>query len=188
VANLKSQLVQLFERPWSQFRSLKDQKWDIADWNEDWTAKEIGLSVFFLICHGPWKEVRIATLENEVRDAIGFCFDELLDCYPLSWQKDIANRLRPVWDDPGYFSRHPDAAKNLISKWDRRYKVVDLWLGRHLGIPSFPIDRHIQREFDRVHLNVSYYCNYEAFLVALMELGYDPILLEFEMILRLKNA
>ena len=195
---LKERLVKIFDTEWLHHKMLKGHKWDNVAWNEGAHSDQLGMNVFYLLCHGPWLPPRIKQLENRVErvlNAPSHTFEELVGCYPLSWQKGVARCLKPVWDAPrvyGEIAHHP--VTNLVQnelfkrlKLPRRYKVVDIWLGRNLGIPSFPIDRHIQRELDRLKLDVSYQWQYDEFLVALIELDYDPILLEWQLINSVKR-
>jgi hypothetical protein len=126
-------------------------------------------------------------------------FANLESCYPLPWQKDISLRFRHIAENPqkwGLVARRNEA-RIRTGDWikldefselnlGRRYKVVDLWLGRRLGICSFPIDRHIQRELVRVGIKVSYKFCYDEFLDELIRLDYDPIFLEYAMIQQVK--
>jgi hypothetical protein len=164
-----------------------------------------------IICHGPWKHGRIHNIAAKVSRA--FPDIKALElAYPLGWQKahllQFYALFRSNWQeaencfqrfnfeqfkDPSlHFSRASEptmseillAAINIVGM-PKRTKVRDIFLGRYLGIPSFPIDRHIDRALYSAGIKGVGYSNpskYHAFLVNLEELGYDPILFEYHLI------
>lgn len=210
----KDQIIRALAGPWASLAELHRRHWDVAAHRAEYaTDSDFPLVRCYLeiICHGPWKHGRINSIAAKVFKAFPD-IKALEAAYPLGWQKthllQFYALFRSNWQEAEdcfqqfnfekfrlssqVFSKELKltisdillAAIHIVGM-PKRSKVRDIFLGRYLGIPSFPIDRHIDRALYSAGIKGVGYSNpskYNAFLVDLEELGYDPILFEYHLI------
>jgi len=126
----------------------------------------------FLTClgAGPWKIARRTLIQKEAIHALGDrdltqINDIKIFRFPLDWQNKkiaaIIDYLQRYKISMSWFVRFiadmNEPAKILydVTQTSGRAKVLDLFIRDYLKLPSFPIDRHVERELRRNGFPVS---------------------------------
>jgi len=116
----------------------------------------------FLTCigAGPWKVMRRNLIQKQAVDALGnkdLCEinDINIFSFPLQWQNQkvaaLIDHLNHTSSTMCWFVKtlknipHPTGILYSVTKTKGRAKVLDLFVRDYLKLPSFPIDRHVER-------------------------------------------
>lgn len=126
----------------------------------------------FLTClgAGPWKIMRRTIIQKGAVEALGpLDLSEVDDIsifkFPLDWQNEkvfaMTDYLRRYLVTMTWFTkfisgmREPNKMLYEVTKTKGRAKVLDLFVRDYLKLPSFPIDRHVERILKRNNFPVN---------------------------------
>lgn len=124
----------------------------------------------FVICvgAGPWKFGRRKSIQGQALRALGgrdltfLSENEIVQMYPLQWQRDFTQRAvdnltRPesAWKKSSFedFCTGKPGRRIMLSLvGSSSTKVISLFCRDALKVPSFPIDRHVRRKLIELNL------------------------------------
>jgi len=120
----------------------------------------------FVICigAGPWKFNRRKNIQGRAlkilngRDLVSLSEDEIVQMYPLQWQRSFIKTAVYNLTDPNsawkksdfdiFCARKPPIGRRIMLSLvgSSSTKVISLFCRDALKVPSFPIDRHVRRK------------------------------------------
>jgi len=147
--------------------ALVDYAVSVVDdpWREDPWLKSMTATQAFVVCvgAGPWKIGRRRKIQMEALNRIGphDLFKPtlgFLGSYPLTWQNSMVQHLheylqeqRKTMTDFCASLKDPKALY-AAAGCPKGTKVLSLFVRDYLGLPAFPVDRHVRRVLKEFNL------------------------------------